>query len=110
MRNYSFDCSVFGPVVQMLIKDISFLELWQPICSVELNHLCNFEGKHHEEQFCEIILNLDQWFEPGEDVFIDISYLELWWPLCLAEQNHFCNFARGHHEQKFCEVILNLDQ
>ena len=30
--------------------------------SVDWNHLCNFGRKHHEEQSCEIILNLDQWF------------------------------------------------
>ena len=53
----------FGPVVQeMLFKDISYLELWQPLCSVDWNHLCNFTRRHHEEQSCEIILNLDQWF------------------------------------------------
>ena len=45
----------------MSLKDISYLQLWQPLCSVEKNHLCNFGIKHHEEQFCEIILNLDQW-------------------------------------------------
>ena len=43
----------------MSFKDISYLELWQPICSVEWN---NFGRRHHEEQFCEVILNLDQWF------------------------------------------------
>ena len=54
----------FGPVVQkeMLFKDISYLELWQPLCSVDWNHLCNFGRRYHEEQLCEIILNLDQWF------------------------------------------------
>ena len=26
------------------------------------NHLCNFEGKYHAEQLCEIILNFDEWF------------------------------------------------
>ena len=26
------------------------------------NHLCNFGRGHHEEQCCEIILNLNQWF------------------------------------------------
>ena len=46
----------------MLFKDISYLELWQPLCSVEGKHLCNFGRMHHEVQFCEIILNLDQWF------------------------------------------------
>ena len=28
----------------------------------EQNHLCNVGRRHHEEQFCEIILNLDLWF------------------------------------------------
>ena len=46
----------------MSLKDISYLELWHPLCSVEQNHLCNFGRRHHKEQFCEIILNLDQWF------------------------------------------------
>ena len=46
----------------MSLKDISYLELWQPLCLVEQNHLCNFGRRHHEEQFCGIILNLDQWF------------------------------------------------
>ena len=50
----------FGPVVQaeMSFKDISYLEL----CSVGWNHLCNIGRRQHEEQPCEIILNLDQWF------------------------------------------------
>ena len=47
---------------EMLFKDISYLELWQPLCLVDRNHLCNFGRVHHEEKFCEIILNLDQWF------------------------------------------------
>ena len=46
----------------MCFKDISYLELWQPLCSAEQNHLCNSGSGHHEEQFCEIILNLDHWF------------------------------------------------
>ena len=53
----------FGPVFQeMPFKNISYLELWQPLCSAERNHLFNFGRRHHKEQFCEIILNLDQWF------------------------------------------------
>ena len=47
---------------EISLKDMSYLELWQPLCSVEQNHLCNFVRRHNEEQFCEIILNLDQWF------------------------------------------------
>ena len=54
----------FGPVVQeeMSFKDISYLELWWPFCSTEWNHLFKFSRGYYEEQFCEIILNLDQWF------------------------------------------------
>ena len=48
----------------MCFKDFSYLELWRPFCSAEPNHLCNFGRRQHEEQlFCEIILNLDQWFK-----------------------------------------------
>ena len=46
----------------MRFKDISYLELWRALCSAERNHLCNFGRRHHEEQLCEIILNLGQWF------------------------------------------------
>ena len=46
----------------MSLKDMSYLELRQPLCLVERNYLCNFGRRHHEEQLCEIILNLDQWF------------------------------------------------
>ena len=46
----------------MSFKDISYLELWRPHCSVERNHLCNFGNRHHKEQFCELILSLDQRF------------------------------------------------
>ena len=51
----------FGLVVQkeMSFKDISYLELWLPLCSADRNHLCNFGIRYHEEQFCGIILELD---------------------------------------------------
>ena len=45
----------------MSLKDISYIELWQPLCLVEQNHVCNFGRRHHEEQFCKKKLNLDQW-------------------------------------------------
>ena len=50
-------------VHEMSVKDVSYLEIWQPFCSVEgtlLNHLCNFGRGHHEEHLCDIILNLKQ--------------------------------------------------
>ena len=40
----------------MLFKSFSYLELCQPFCSTERNHLCNFGRGYPEEQFCEIIL------------------------------------------------------
>ena len=46
----------------MLFKGISYLEIWQPFCSAEHTHLCNFGRGYIEEQFCEIILNLGQRF------------------------------------------------
>ena len=45
----------------MPFKDIVYLELWRPFCSADWNHLYNFGRGYHEEQFCETILNLDQW-------------------------------------------------
>ena len=42
----------------MSFKDISYLQLWQPVCSRERKHLCNFSRGYHEEQFCEIIFEL----------------------------------------------------
>ena len=61
-----------------------------PFRSIVRNHLCNFSRGYHEEHFCEIILNLDQWVSRCQKTF---SYLELWRPLCSAEQNHLCNFG-----------------
>ena len=47
---------------EMSFKDISYLELWQPLCSANPNYLCNFGRRYHEEQLSEIILNLDKWY------------------------------------------------
>ena len=54
----------FGPLAQeeMPFNNISYLELWHSFCSEEGNHLCNFGRGYNEEQFCEIILNLNQWY------------------------------------------------
>ena len=92
----------------MLFKDISYLELWWPFCSVEQNHLCYFgKGNFRNNSIYNFELRpADQEEMPLKD----ISYLELWQPLCLVEQNHLCNFGKRHHEEQFCEIILNLDQ
>ena len=47
---------------EMPFKDISYLDPWWPLCSVERTHLCSFGPGYYEELFCEIILNLEQWF------------------------------------------------
>ena len=57
----------------MSLKDISYLELCQALCSVEQNHLCNFDKIHHEEQFCEIILNLGQWLRCPLKIFLILT-------------------------------------
>ena len=38
-----------------VILNISYLEPWRPSCSVEQNHLCNFEKGHHGEHSCEVL-------------------------------------------------------
>ena len=78
----------------MSFKDILYLELWWPWYSVQQNHLCNCGREHYEEHFCELILNLVQWYQ--EIPFKDISNLQLWWPYFSTEQNHLCNFGRRH--------------
>ena len=41
----------------MSLKDVSYLELWNHLCSLEWNYLCNFGRRHHEEQFCEYLMD-----------------------------------------------------
>ena len=45
----------------MPFKGIYYLELCQPCCSAERNHLCNFGREWCEEHFCEI-MDFGQWF------------------------------------------------
>ena len=91
---------------EILFKDISCLQLWQPFCLSECNHLCNFVRGHYEEQFCEIILNFDQWFRCRLKDFLSGALAAL----LLSGANYLCNFGRGHHGKYSCEVILNLNQ
>ena len=50
-----------GVQEEVSLKDLSYLELWQSLCSVKQNHLCNFGRGYTEEQFCEIILDQLLW-------------------------------------------------
>ena len=76
----------------MLFEDISYLELWQPFCSVEWDHLCNFGRGCYGEQFCEIILDLGQWF----------NFL-IW--SSGGPPVRLCNFERGHQGKHSCEIM-----
>ena len=87
---------------EISFKDSSYIKFWWPLCSAEHNHLCKF-GRGHHEEFCAIILNLDQWFRC---CFLSKAL----GAFCSAERNQLCNFGRGHHEEPLCEIILNLDQ
>ena len=73
------------------------------LCSAEQNHLCEFGRRHHEEQFCEIILNLDQWFR-RRCYFKDFLSRALV-AIMLAEWNNLCNFCRGHYGEHSYEII-----
>ena len=110
---------------------ISYLELWQPFCPAERTHLCNLSRVYPEEQFCDFLLNLGQWFRrscglkdylSGTLVALLFSgaepFMQFWkraiigniQPLCSVERNNLCNFGRGYQEEQFCEIILNLGQ
>ena len=93
----------------MFVKNISYLELWWPFCSVQRNHFCYFGEGHYDKQFCEIHLEFGPVVQE-EMPFKDISYLELWWPFCSAERNYLCNVFKGYQEEQFCEIIFDLDQ
>ena len=82
----------------MLFKDISYLELWQPLCSVDSISAI----------LVECIMRNNSVFGPvvqEEMLFKGFSYLELWQPFCSAERNHLCNFGKGYYEEQFCESI-----
>ena len=58
---------------EILFKDISYLEIWWPLCLAEQNIRANLvEGII---QFCEIILNLDQWFRRRCHLFLIKSFI-----------------------------------
>ena len=65
--------------------------------------------QYYEEQLCEIILNLDQWFRRR-----CLLKIFVFWssgsPFCSEERNQLCNFGRGYQEEQLCEIILNLDK
>ena len=81
----------------MSFQDIAYLELWQSFCSAKLNHLCNFGRAYTEEQFCEINLNLDQWFRN----FLHGALAAL----LFGGAEPFVQLERGHYGEHSCEVM-----
>ena len=61
------------------------------------SHLCNFGGGYHTEQFCEIILNFDEWFRCRLKNFLSIA------PAALMT---ICNCGRWHYGEHSCEITL----
>ena len=55
--------------------------------SMERNYLRNFGRRHHKEQFCKIILNLDQWYRRRCRVKIFLIWSS-GSSFCSMEQNH----------------------
>ena len=91
----------------MLFKNIYFLMLWWPFCSTQPNHLCKDNRGHDEEHFCEMKLNLDQWYRrryPLKTFLIQCSGNPL------SSGVHLCSFGLGLYEERFFEIILNFDQ
>ena len=86
----------------MPFKGISYLDIWQPFCSAERNHLCNFGRGYPEEQFCEIILNLGQWFRMRCCLKDFLSGALA--ALLFGGVEPFMQFKRGHHGKHSCEV------
>ena len=87
---------------------IFLLELWRPLYLAEWNHLCNFSRGYHEVHFCEIILNLDQWFRRCRLKYFLSGALAA---LLFWRSQTFCAIlAAGIKGEQSCEIFLNLDQ
>ena len=85
----------------MLFKDISCLEVWQPLWLVEQNNLCNFGRGHHKKHFCEVISNLDHWFRR---CCLKDFLSEALAALVFSGAKPF----RGHYGKHSCEVIFKF--
>ena len=79
----------------MLFKDISFLDIWRPLCSGEHKNLRNFSRGYHEKHFCEIILNLDKWFKSRCRLKDFSSRAPA--ALVFSGVEPFMHFGRGHY-------------
>ena len=65
--------------------------------------MSNFGRGQYEEYFCEIILNLDQWFRRGFNLKIFLFLA----PVAIFNVT-ICAILVEGKEEHFCEIILNL--
>ena len=72
----------------------------------KVERFVRFGSAHYEEQFCEIILNLDKWFRRRNRLKIFLSFLALV-AFFSADQNHSCNFGWGYYGIHSCEILIN---
>ena len=90
----------------MPFKDISYLEPGSlSVCQSGTIYTILVEGIM--KQFCEIILNLGQWF--WRRCLLKDFLSGALAALLFSGEKHLCIFERGHHGKHSCEVILNLD-
>ena len=75
---------------------------------MEWNHLLTFGRKQHEQQFCEIILNLGQWFRRKSSLKVFLIWSS--GRLFVQPSVTICAICRGYYKEQFCEIILNLGQ
>ena len=70
--------------------------------------LCKFGRGHYEENLCEVILNLDQYFRRCR-----LKKFLIWGsggPFVWQSGTKCAIVLEGHYEEHFYEIILNMDQ
>ena len=87
----------------MLFEDIFLSGALAAFYSAEQNHLFNFSRGCYEEQFCEIILNLDWWFRRRCRLKIFLN-----WRSGVQGSRTICAFWQRVSREQFCEIILHL--
>ena len=67
----------------------------------------NLVEGYNEEQFCEIILNLNQWFRRCRlNDFLSRALAALMFSS--TERHHLCNFGRGHYVEHSCKSYFKF--
>ena len=77
----------------MLFKDISYLELWQPFCSAEWNHLYNRPGAKYIEKYSNTL--------QLPSLNNDYNYITI---------TQCAILVQGIMSEQLCKIIFNLDQ